>query len=355
MPLLDRIAQQLLNLPAALRALAEAQLAAGNEWIDLEIGRGEFAGRVALVMSHPFKAPPASLPEGVLYRELTDRDPMIYEYYTADEKWSLLTAKFKPMKFAPITGPEPPKPQRPPPEPNVVYEPQPMVAAIEKTIAKTDEATTAASGKKVAAPKTPAERFLASMTMTFDMWHDGLGYDLAALDEVPAGELPAIVRKLANQRPLDWRDVEALGRINLPAARAAVIEALKHPDPKVRREARRQAPEAIDDKEREAHLLESLKLDDIYAGLGAALDEVEEFHPPAVIDALFDGVLHRPGPTAVHFAARLFFIHGKSKMGFDWGHRPFFLKFHTTDPAEREVLFRELCAVVGVAPERYLK
>src|SRR5260221_5987030 len=78
-------------------------------------------------------------------------------------------------------------------------------------------------------------RFLASMKMTFDMWHDGTGYDLDALDQVPPDQRRAIELKLLSHRPVDWRDIEGLARIDSPEARAAIVAALKHSDPQVRR------------------------------------------------------------------------------------------------------------------------
>jgi hypothetical protein len=88
--------------------------------------------------------------------------------------------------------------------------------------------------------------------------------------------------------------------------------------------------------------------------LSETIDEIEEFHPPAVIDALFRGALKRDGEAAVHFAALLFFLHGKAEEPFDWNHRPFFLRFHSTGK-ERTEVFRELCKTVGVDPTKYLR
>ena len=90
-------------------------------------------------------------------------------------------------------------------------------------------------------------------------------------------------------------------------------------------------------------------------GLSEALDEVEEVHPPSVVEALLRGALERDGEVAVHFAAMLMFLHGKAGEPVDWAQRPFFLRFHTTDRAEREAVFRELCETIGVDASRYLE
>jgi hypothetical protein len=57
----------------------------------------------------------------------------------------------------------------------------------------------------------------------------------------------------------------------------------------------------------------------------------------------------------VHAAARLAFIYGKAKEPFDWDLRPLYLRFNTTDRAEREAAFRDLCRLCDVDPEPYLK
>ena len=80
------------------------------------------------------------------------------------------------------------------------------------------------------------------------------------------------------------------------------------------------------------------------------LEEIEEFHPPTVIKELVLGLMNRDGATACHFAAMLYYLHGKASSAFDWKHRPFFLRFNTDDLSEREIVVRELCEVIGVDP-----
>src|SRR5436190_1994916 len=60
--------------------------------------------------------------------------------------------------------------------------------------------------------KTPAyEKFIASMTITQEMWHDGIGYDTDALRLASAEERAGLVSRLTACG--DWRDVEALAEI----------------------------------------------------------------------------------------------------------------------------------------------
>ena len=45
-------------------------------------------------------------------------------------------------------------------------------------------------------------------------------------------------------------------------------------------------------------------------------------------------------------------IHGKAPEPFDMAQRPFFLRFNTEDPGERETMYLELCEKIGVAAGR---
>lgn len=105
---------------------------------------------------------------------------------------------------------------------------------------------------------------------------------------------------------------------------------------------------------RTASLVAALESAEIYGGLTQTLLEVEAHHPPEVIEALLRGALDREGDVACHFAARLFFLHGKASSAFDMKHRPFFLRFNTTDRPAREAVFCELCAKIGVDPAKFL-
>jgi hypothetical protein len=225
----------------------------------------------------------------------------------------------------------------------------------ERLSAAAQEPSAPPAGSSVTASGSVLQRFLASMVMNFDMWHDGTGYDLPLLDSMSQEERDQAEDAVIRHSPRDWRDIEALARIDSPRARRQIEAALMSTDNHVRREAIRHAGDKAQPNERERLLVRSLEKDVIYGGLTQAIDEASTFHPPTVVDALFRGALNRDGEIAVHFAALLMFIHGKATEPFDWDHRPFFLRFHTTDRAEREIVFRELCQTVGVDPAKYLR
>ncbi len=191
------------------------------------------------------------------------------------------------------------------------------------------------------------------MTIDYEKWHDGTGYDLSAIDGMTAEERAYATKILLGRQPPTWRDLEALNYIDTPEARQAVKAALKHPSMEVRVVAARYVENV--DAGKEAALVDALEHADIYGGLTQALDQIEQFHPPAVIDALLRCALVREGEVSVHFAAMLFFIFGKSSSSFDWDHRPFFLRFHTENKAERIAVFKELCQIIGVDPQKYLQ
>ena len=86
----------------------------------------------------------------------------------------------------------------------------------------------------------------------------------------------------------------------------------------------------------------------IFDAFTATLDQVERFHPPAIVDALWRGLTTRQGDVAAHYAAMLAFIYGKADSSFDWSLRPLFLKFNTESEAERHAALAELRARVGV-------
>jgi hypothetical protein len=305
---------------------------------------------VALVLDYPFRTKPDPIPAGIRYRETEARTHYLFEFGTADELFSLITVKRKPMVL-PKLGEGPPNPT------------EAHIARM-KVIREREEAATAkrAAGVEEWVPPTPdsstsdaARRFIASMQITFDMWHDGTGYDLNALGEVSGSERDAIETHLIQHQPRDWRDIEALAQIDSPRARQAIEAALKSPDAKVRREAMHHAGEKVDPADREKLLLNALNTAGLFDGLSEAIDEAAEFHPPSVIDMLLRGALNRDGEAAVHFAALLFYLHGKSAEPFDWNHRPFFLRFNTSDRAERKMVFCELCQTIGVDVSKYLR
>jgi hypothetical protein len=200
----------------------------------------------------------------------------------------------------------------------------------------------------------PLRRFEKSMIIDYEKWHDGVGYDIEAIREASPAERAAIERMLISHSPRDWRDIEALAEIDTEAARKAIKRAIKDPNPEVRAAVGRYTPNLISNNERSRHIVDALRNAEIFGGLSQVLDEVEEYHPDEVKEALIVGLLSRKGDVATLFAAMLFYIYGKAESPFDMEQRPFFLRFNTEDRKERVQVFRELCQQLGIDPEKYL-
>ena len=90
-------------------------------------------------------------------------------------------------------------------------------------------------------PKSPAwDQFAASIPMTFDSWHDGLGYDLAALARMPKLEQDVIRQWLHTRledrlRDIDMRDLEAAAALEQTELLTTVAD---HPNQTVRLRAK---------------------------------------------------------------------------------------------------------------------
>ena len=201
----------------------------------------------------------------------------------------------------------------------------------------------------------PLQRFKASMKIGFEEWHDGIGYNIAAIRLASKVELDAIEKILINHSPRDWRDIEALAEINTKCARETIKEAIKDSNPVVRIAVIRFAPDLITDNERTQSIIHALQNVEIFNGFSNVLDEVERHHPKEVKEALINGLLNRTGDVAVHFAGMLFYLFGKAKEPFDWKQRPFFLRFNTENRKERVEVFRELCKKLKINSEKYLR
>ena len=198
------------------------------------------------------------------------------------------------------------------------------------------------------------QRFTKSMEIDYGKWHDGIGYDIDAIKLASQTERKTIEQMLINHSPRDWRDIEALAEIDTISARETIKNAMKNPNPDVRVAVTRFAPNLVTNSERSQSIIDALQHAEIFNGLSQVLDDIEEYHPTEVKEALKTGLLSREGEVAVLFAAMLFYIYGKAKEPFDMKQRPFFLQFNTENREERVKAFRELCEQLNINSEKYL-
>ncbi|MEP6762927.1 MAG: hypothetical protein ABJB66_01390 [Gemmatimonadaceae bacterium] len=200
---------------------------------------------------------------------------------------------------------------------------------------------------------TLVDEFRASMHIDYEKWHDGIGFEVRLLAKATDAEKNLILPHLIPAS--GWREVEALAAINNEKAVAALRKAAQNGTAEVRTAITRYAPWVVSDDERTELLLDALQHAAFYGGLTSALDQVAEFHPPKIVDALFRGLFERKGEIATHYAAMLVYVHGKSDDIFDWDRRPLFLRFNDDDGAARRRAFPELCEILGVDPDEKLK
>jgi hypothetical protein len=194
------------------------------------------------------------------------------------------------------------------------------------------------------------DRFMQSMQIGHDQWHDGTGYDLEAVQELEGEELARVEALLIRRKDEDWRDAEALAALNSTKAAEALKSSISSPNVQVKLRAAEQYAEEGDMTTMEEALIQSLRTSKLYEGLTQALDLAEEHPTERVKQTLFWCALHGNDDVRVHAAALLFYLYGIAESNFDWEFRPFFLRFGTEDMEERRAAFLELCQRVNVDP-----
>ncbi len=323
MNLPDDVLAEIADFPAALRALIEAELAAGNEVAEVFHGHPVPPVGVGIRLVRPFSVPLSSVAAGVQPCRFPAWDGSCG--YSDEPKHNF------------VLGP-PGAPMDPPPMDEI-----------------RDDANQPARAATAAAWDSPLGRFEQSLQIDQEKWREGVGYDLDAIREASADQRASIEVLLLQRGPRDWRDIQALAVLDSPRAREVLRSAITSHNHEVALAVARHAPHLIDEAERTEVIVRGLKVATAYAGLSQTLMQVQDYHPAPVIEALFQGVLRRGGGVAVHFAAMLMFLHGQAETDFDMDKRPFFLTFNTEDPTARAAAFRELCKKIGVEARKYLE
>lgn len=184
------------------------------------------------------------------------------------------------------------------------------------------------------------------MVIDYDKWHDGEGYDLAALDEMTDDERASVAKVLKSGR--DWRDVEALAHLHPPS-----IEDLRRimADESAQLVARLRSGEEL---ERLGHSVDFVPLVltmlDAADGDMSVMSRVFDFlewrkdsptaNDPRVKQKVLDLLRTNRSDQAVNWAAMAFVLHGLCDSQYDWEHRPFWLRL--SDRADHDVAFAEL-------------
>jgi hypothetical protein len=180
-------------------------------------------------------------------------------------------------------------------------------------------------------------RFEKSMNIGMEEWRDGIGYDLDALAKMTSTERARIerllIRKLSEHG--DWRDVDALAAIGTSAAMDAVMKARTHDDPAI-------CEHALSYFLAQGHVDRDLENDVIRATKLGAIDLAEKCPTAPVKQALLELALSGEATVRVNAAALLLYLCGGAAEPFDWGQRPFFLRFGEDDPGEVRSAWEEL-------------
>jgi hypothetical protein len=193
-----------------------------------------------------------------------------------------------------------------------------------------------------------AARFERSLFIGYEQWHDGVGYDIAALREMTADQRRGIEARFTP--PDGWRDVEALAVIatlGSESARAELRRVATAGSAETRLAVLRYAPELVDDAARTKALVEALDSATAFDSYTTTLEQVAAFHPPPVIDALWRGLETRQGDVAMHYAGMLAFLGGKAESSFDWALRPLLMEFKTEDAVARRAAIQKLRSRIG--------
>jgi len=196
-------------------------------------------------------------------------------------------------------------------------------------------------------------KFLASMEISYEDWHNGVGYDLEALKEFSGPERASIVQVLDERLDTtpDWRDVEALAAIGTPAARRAIRSVLDEGDMEIRMRAAEELAALGEPADLEQTIIEALRTTNLGNGLSGALDLAEQHPSRRIQQTLLDLALNGNRDQRIHCAALALYLGGKAEEAFDWNHRPFFLRFGDEQRVIQIEAYLELCGRLGVKPK----
>jgi len=183
------------------------------------------------------------------------------------------------------------------------------------------------------------------MSIGYEQWHDGVGYDLEAIDQMSPAEKEAAEGKLIPRAENDWRDLEALDRLGTPRAVAAIIGARRSSNHEIKLLAHQYGP-APTPHEWEQAILTSLAVAEIYAGLSNVLGCAVDHPSPAVVEMLWGKVRDPESGIAYHCAAALCCIAGVVESMHDDQYRDLFLRLVAKGSEDRTRAVGELEALL---------
>jgi len=197
-------------------------------------------------------------------------------------------------------------------------------------------------------PTDAFSRFMSSLDLDYDRWHDGDGFDLESLAAIDENERGDVVWELARREPT-WREIAALEQIDIPPAFMAIKRALRDSESI---DTRLAAAAALDGLGKLDEPIDAVLAREIRA-LGAVDDGctrallMAEDHPTDLVKQALLAASQARTACAMHCAAVLCYLTGAAQEPFDWDLRPLFLRLGPDEPEpDRAAAFAELCALV---------
>jgi hypothetical protein len=196
------------------------------------------------------------------------------------------------------------------------------------------------------------DKFMASMQIGYEQWHDGIGYDLEALAQVTGDERRQVEALLISRTDPDWRDIEALDQLGTPEALAYIERALQAKEITTRIEAaeRLSARRILDDERMDRLILHWLDETTLSDGMTRVLSIATRHPSDAIRKKLLSLAVFGNEDVRIHAAALAHHLYGGTTETFDWNHRPLYLRFSSSSESERESALADLCSLIGVRP-----
>jgi hypothetical protein len=188
-------------------------------------------------------------------------------------------------------------------------------------------------------------RFQKSMNIGYEQWHDGVGYDLEAIDQLTESEKKVVEGKLVPRAGNDWRDIEALDRLGTPAAIQAILRVRQTGDVQIQLTAHQYGPEPTE-AEWERAIMNSLATAEIMTGLISALNCAIEHPSDPVVSMLWSKVRDPKSGVAYHCASTLCCIGGAIDSIYDDKYRTLFLRLVGPASEDRSLAVQELESIL---------
>ena len=190
-------------------------------------------------------------------------------------------------------------------------------------------------------------QFEESMQIGYEQWHDGIGYDLEAIDQLTESEKKVVEGKLVPRAGNDWRDLEALNRLGTASAIRAILGVRQNGEPQIGLTAHLFGPEpSLSEWERA--IMDSLAIAEITSGLIQALNCSIEHPSEAVVALLWSRVRDPQSGVAYHCASALCCISGILESIYDDKHRKLFLRLVGPSSEDRTLAVRELEKILAL-------